>query len=89
MSRAMLGAGTPNYFAPEVLGDKGAGYASDFWTLGILIFDMLTGLPPFCDLQDKPWATYQQDLAKLLGEQPCISVQAKDLISKLLNVSGG
>lgn len=41
--------GTPEYMAPEVLQQKGYGPAVDWWTLGILIFEMLTGLPPFYD----------------------------------------
>ena len=38
--------GTPYYFAPEVLAQK-YDQASDMWSLGVCIFMMLTGTPPF------------------------------------------
>jgi len=41
--------GTPEYIAPEVLLNKGHGKAVDWWTLGILIYEMIVGQPPFCD----------------------------------------
>lgn len=39
--------GTPEYLAPEILAKKGHGKAVDWWSLGALIYEMLTGLPPF------------------------------------------
>jgi len=39
--------GTAEYLAPEVLERKGYGKAVDWWSLGILFFEMTTGLPPF------------------------------------------
>jgi len=39
--------GTPDYFAPEVIASKGYTSAVDWWTLGILIFELMSGLPPF------------------------------------------
>ena len=43
-------AGTPEYLAPEILANKGHNQLVDLWSLGILIFEMATGRPPFtCD----------------------------------------
>ena len=39
--------GTPEYLAPEILSRKGHGKAVDWWSLGAIIYEMLTGLPPF------------------------------------------
>lgn len=39
--------GTPEYLAPEIINKTGHGKAVDWWSLGALIYEMLTGLPPF------------------------------------------
>jgi serine/threonine protein kinase len=39
--------GTPEYISPEVLSSRGYGKSTDWWALGILIFEMLAGYSPF------------------------------------------
>jgi serine/threonine protein kinase len=47
--------GTPEYMAPEVLSQQGHGFCVDYWGLGMLVYEMMTGLPPW----------YTTDRAKL------------------------
>ena len=74
--------GTPEYIAPEVLLNKGHGKGVDWWTLGILTYEMLVGQPPFVD--DDPMGIYQQILAGKVNFPRFIDRNAKSLIKKLL-----
>jgi len=56
--------GTPEYIAPEILLNQGHGKAVDWWTLGILLYEMLAGYPPFQD--DDPMAIYR----KIINTKP-------------------
>jgi len=42
--------GTPDYMSPEVIKGEGHDYGTDWWTLGVIIFEMLTGMTPFHDV---------------------------------------
>ncbi|GLD94151.1 hypothetical protein PINS_up002762 [Pythium insidiosum] len=74
--------GTPEYIAPEVLLNKGHGKGVDWWTLGILMYEMLAGQPPFCD--DDPMGIYQQILSGKLNFPRFFDRNAKALIKRLL-----
>lgn len=52
--------GTPEYLAPEILLNKGHGKAVDWWTLGVLLYEMIAGIDPFSD--EDPMAIYQKIL---------------------------
>jgi len=74
--------GTPEYLAPEIIQSKGHGKAVDWWALGILIFEMLAGYPPFYD--ENPFGIYQKVLANKVDYPKHFDVKAKDLIKRLL-----
>ncbi|XP_059241293.1 cAMP-dependent protein kinase catalytic subunit PRKX [Mustela nigripes] len=76
--------GTPEYLAPEVIQSKGHGRAVDWWALGILIFEMHSGFPPFFD--DNPFGIYQKILAGKIDFPRHLDFSVKDLIRKLLVV---
>lgn len=42
--------GTMEYMAPEIIQAKGHGPAADFWSIGVLIFEMLTGQVSLCSV---------------------------------------
>ena len=74
--------GTPEYLAPEIIQSKGHNKAVDWWALGILIYEMLAGYPPFCD--DNPYVVYKKILEGEIVWPAQVDQVAKDLISKLL-----
>ncbi|GFT19125.1 ribosomal protein S6 kinase beta-1 [Nephila pilipes] len=74
--------GTIEYMAPEILTHSGHGKAVDWWSLGALMYDMLTGCPPFQGENRKK--TIEKILKHKLAFPPYISEEAKDLIRKLM-----
>lgn len=74
--------GTIEYMAPEILMRTGHGKAVDWWSLGALTFDMLTGGPPFTGENRKK--TIDKILKARLFLPPYLSNEARDLIRKLL-----
>jgi serine/threonine protein kinase len=74
--------GTPEYIAPEVLLNKGHGAGVDWWTLGIFIFEILAGQPPFVD--SDPMAIYELILEGSVRYPRYFDRQSKNIVRKLL-----
>jgi len=74
--------GTPEYLAPEIILSKGHGKAVDWWALGILVYEMLAGYPPFYD--EDPLGIYQKILEGKIKFPWHFDRHSKDLIKKLL-----
>lgn len=81
--------GTPDYQAPEIIKRKGTTKAADYWALGVLIFEMLVGDPPFKSISGDPWDTFRRTLSGRFYIPMFVSELAQDLIYKLLNVREG
>ncbi|AQK63468.1 Serine/threonine-protein kinase AtPK1/AtPK6 [Zea mays] len=77
--------GTPDYLAPEILLGTGHGCSADWWSVGVILFELIVGIPPFnaehpqtifdnilnCKI---PWPHVPEEM----------SFDAQDLIDKLL-----
>ncbi|XP_049786907.1 ribosomal protein S6 kinase beta-1 [Schistocerca gregaria] len=74
--------GTIEYMAPEILTRSGHGKAVDWWSLGALMYDMLTGAPPFTAENRKK--TIEKILRGKLVLPQYLTPDARDLIRKLL-----
>ena len=81
--------GTAEYLAPEMLIGNGHDYTVDWWALGILIYEMIVGIPPFYH-SNKHRMYFLIRESKVNFPDPVkhritVSDEAKDLICKLLN----
>ncbi|KAE8131935.1 kinase-like domain-containing protein [Aspergillus pseudotamarii] len=77
--------GTPEYLAPELLLGNGYTKTVDWWTLGVLLYEMLTGLPPFYDENTN-------DMYRKILQEPLtfpstdiVPAAARDLLTRLLD----
>jgi serine/threonine protein kinase len=75
--------GTPEYVAPEILKGTGHNKAVDWWSLGILLYEMLTGLPPFYN--ENVNEMYELILSAPLTFPDHVGPDARNLITELLN----
>ena len=78
--------GTPDYIAPEVFGNDGYGQEVDWWSIGVMFFEMVVGYPPF--FSENPsdtckkivkWKQYFQ-----IPDDAELSNEAKSLIKKMV-----
>lgn len=84
-SRRMTLCGTLDYLSPEMIEGKPHSYAVDIWSLGVLCYELLVGLPPF-DAKDSH-QTYKKIRYVIIKYPDFISEKAKDIMSKLLVVN--
>lgn len=74
--------GTPEYLPPEILNRAGHGTAVDWWNLGMVLYEMLTGRPPWYT-QDREELFVRLREAELEFPEG-LSIEAMDLIQGLL-----
>ena len=78
--------GTPDYIAPEVFGQSGYVETVDWWSIGVILFEMLVGYPPF--FSDDPSITCQKILhwrkTLVIPPEANLSPAATDILKKLI-----
>lgn len=77
--------GTPDYIAPEVFIQTGYTSSCDWWSLGVIMYEMLIGYPPFCS--ENPQETYRKVMnwreTLVFPPEVPISNEAQELIQKI------
>lgn len=79
--------GTAQYMAPEVLKGEMYDYSVDWWSLGCVAFDLLTGSPPFTGNNNKKIMDKILTSKRTLKFPFYLSLDAKDLLKKLLQAN--
>ena len=77
--------GTPEYIAPEVLLNQGHGKGVDWWALGILTFEMLSGVAPFTD--EDPMNIYHKIIQGNVFYPSYFDPDARSFLRRLLQVN--
>lgn len=77
--------GTPDYISPEAIKGRGYGRSSDIWAVGVLVYELLVGRPPFPSDQGM-----EKQFAKIVKADytlpASLSAPARDFISKILQL---
>ena len=76
--------GTPDYLAPEIIRARGYNSSVDWWSVGVLLFEMLAGYPPFYTEDNNPIKLYEKILAGHVQYPSFFEAGAKDLLKSLL-----
>ena len=79
--------GTPEYMAPELFRQSGHGKGVDWWALGVLVYEMVVGAPPFYSPDGDGAEQMQRTLKAKYSFPSGLSAPCKDLVRRLLHVN--
>ena len=78
--------GTPEYISPEMISNQGHGKAVDWWSLGILMYEMLFGQPPFYSIDiERTYDLILNAEVNIINNRIKVSKDCEDLILRLLD----
>ncbi|XP_078042104.1 cAMP-dependent protein kinase catalytic subunit 1 [Augochlora pura] len=76
--------GTPEYLAPEVILSKGYGKSVDWWSFGVLIYEMNAGYPPF--YSGEPMKIYEKIISGKYKYAQHFGEELRDILKNILQV---
>ncbi|KAJ1454783.1 kinase-like domain-containing protein [Pelagophyceae sp. CCMP2097] len=76
--------GTPDYLAPEIILNEGHDKAVDYWALGVLMYELVAGVPPF--YADDPMEVYEKILSGSMSFPNHLGKYVSDIVRKLLKL---
>lgn len=76
--------GTPDYLAPEVILGTGHSFGFDWWCIGIFIYELIAGWPPFMDDDGDVMNTYENIMNHRIEFPEHISDAAQDIMDAFL-----
>jgi CRP-like cAMP-binding protein len=76
--------GTPDYLAPEIILNEGHDKAVDYWALGVLMYELVAGIPPF--YADDPMEVYEKILSSNMTFPQHFTKNLCDIVRKLLKL---
>ena len=81
--------GTPDYLAPEIVQQKGHDRGVDYWALGVVAYELVHGVPPFCDEGGQAMKVYKKIVDGDLVFPDTFSSNLKEFCEGLMTINLG